>query len=34
MRLGGRGDLQAVVGALSEIDGVLAVATGEPDELY
>jgi putative Mg2+ transporter-C (MgtC) family protein len=34
MRLGGRGDLQAVVGALSEIDGVLAVATTDADEPY
>ncbi len=32
MRLSGRGDLQAVVGALSEIDGVLAVATTDADE--
>jgi len=32
VRLGGRGDVESVVGALSELDGVLTVATGEETE--
>ncbi|GMA25181.1 putative magnesium transport MgtC family protein [Luteimicrobium album] len=32
VRLGGRGDVESVVGALSELDGVLTVATGDETE--
>jgi putative Mg2+ transporter-C (MgtC) family protein len=32
VQLSGKGDVQALVGALTDLDGVLSVASGEPDE--